>query len=39
MNTQKEIHGCLNRLIGRCPHCLIDEDQSHHPNNFDCPGF
>lgn len=32
-------HGCLYRLIGRCKHCIVDEDTSHHPNNFDCPNF
>jgi len=47
-NTQKKnikmidktkTHGCLYRLIGRCKNCTIDEDTSHHPNNYDCPNF
>jgi hypothetical protein len=39
MGSQTERHGCLYRLIGRCKHCMIDENISHHPNNFDCPNF
>ena len=30
---------CLNRFIGRCKHCKRDYDQSHHPNNLDCPEY
>jgi hypothetical protein len=39
MKNKQEIHGCLYRLIGRCPHCTLDEGTSHHPNNFDCQSF
>lgn len=30
---------CLNRFLGRCKGCDPDYDQSHHPNNLDCPGY
>lgn len=30
---------CVNRVIGRCPDCVKDVDDSHHPNNKDCPWY
>ena len=30
---------CLNHFLGRCKNCAVDLDKTHHPNNYDCPGF
>lgn len=30
---------CLNKMIGRCPDCMVDLDRFHHPNNRDCPRY
>jgi hypothetical protein len=29
----------VNSIIGRCPDCVRDVDDSHHPNNRDCPWY
>jgi len=34
-----EITNCLNRMLGKCKGCAPDLDESHHPNNLDCPMF
>ncbi len=36
---KKYIKTCLNRFIGRCPHCVEDYDTLHKPNNLDCPHY
>ena len=30
---------CFYRLIRRCEDCTEDYDESHHPNNYDCPFY
>lgn len=30
---------CLNQFLNRCPDCTYDMDESHHPNNKDCPNY
>jgi len=30
---------CLHHFLNECKSCIIDLDQTHHPNNTDCPRF
>lgn len=39
MKDIKPEYPCLYRVIRQCPNCTEDFDQSHHPNNYDCPKF
>lgn len=40
MEEQKVVKICINQFLNiGCPHCKIDRDPSHYPNNLDCPGY